>query len=148
MSDTRALSEAIYFDVYDHVAERAEYLQPDDHTRLLLPEAIIAFAVASILKPLVEGFAKKLGEKGAEAAVAALKPAPDPAPPDAPPTPEALIDEIAAALPAMIAEADRLAGKRERIAAALVGQGLTPARAALIADSVIALVRRRLATHG
>ncbi|MBY0333472.1 MAG: hypothetical protein K2X49_22670 [Acetobacteraceae bacterium] len=144
MSDARALSEAIYFDVYDHVAERAEYLQPDDHVRLLLPEAIIAFAVASILKPLVEGFAKKLGEKGAEAAVAALKPAPDPAPP----TPEALIDEIAAALPAMIAEADRLAGKRDRIVAALVGQGLTPARAALIADAVITLVRQRLATHG
>ena len=62
-------AEALYLAIYEAVAAKADYLQPDGH-RQMLPEAAVAAAVAAALSGIVSGvssgFLKKLGEKAAE----------------------------------------------------------------------------------
>jgi len=64
--------EALYLAVYEHVADKADYLQPSEY-RQFLPEAAIAAAVGAAFSGIIEGlwrgFIERLGEKGADYAL-------------------------------------------------------------------------------
>ena len=143
MSTADEIAEELYFDVFDYVAERVEYFQPGADTRLLLPEFVTGFIVASIIKPLFEGASKrigeKLGDKATDAALAALQKHAN-----KPDDGKAVIDEIAANLPTILAEADRLSRIEPHIVADLTAKGLSRTKAELIARDVILLMQRRL----
>ncbi|MFE4719486.1 hypothetical protein ACFRLW_24200 [Streptomyces sp. NPDC056728] len=53
-------------DLYDNMAEEAEYLQAESQDRHMLPEAVILSALGAVLGAFASGMFQRLGEKTAE----------------------------------------------------------------------------------
>ncbi|MCX4986569.1 hypothetical protein [Streptomyces sp. NBC_00572] len=55
--------ESLYLDLYDSVADRADYAQSDSPARNFLSETVIAALTAATLGAFVTGFAQAFGER-------------------------------------------------------------------------------------
>ena len=71
-----ATAERLYFAIYERMAAKSDYLQPDNY-RQMLPEAVIVAGVVSIvtciLSGISAGFLSKVGENIADQAGKLLK---------------------------------------------------------------------------
>jgi hypothetical protein len=54
-------AETLYLDLYDTVADRAEYAQSDSTSRAFLPEAVIATLTAASVSAFVTAFSQAFG---------------------------------------------------------------------------------------
>jgi hypothetical protein len=75
-STDSATGERLYFEIYQRVAAKSDYMQPDGY-RQMLPEAAITAGVVAvitgILTGIADGFLSKVGESIAEQAGRLLK---------------------------------------------------------------------------
>ncbi|MFD3486611.1 hypothetical protein [Streptomyces sp. NPDC058665] len=66
-------TESLYLDLYDAVADRAEYTQADSSQRAALTEAVITALTAGALGAFVTGFAQRLAERTSDGLVDRVK---------------------------------------------------------------------------
>jgi hypothetical protein len=71
MASTATTAERVYFAIYERMAAKSDYLQPDNYNQML-PEAVIVAGVVSIITGILsgisEGFLGKVGEDIADQA--------------------------------------------------------------------------------
>lgn len=58
----------LYLRLYDVIIDDAEYLQPDDDARHMLPDALVIGALGASLAIFAKGFLGKLGERAGDGA--------------------------------------------------------------------------------
>ena len=144
MGGSSNTSEELYFDVYDAVAEYSEYLQPSDKIRFLLPEIIVAAAVAAVFKGLLDGFLQRFGARLADASVTLVTRIVEERAAIWAESPEAIVNDIECALPELTALVHDLGEIRQVLIRKLTNLGLTNARAELLAAEIIILLQQRL----
>jgi len=61
MSPHSSAGEALFFDIYEYVCQKADYLQPEDR-RWDLPEIVVTSLTTTIILAFLNGFFGKLGQ--------------------------------------------------------------------------------------
>jgi len=145
MRGSGSISEELYFDVYGFVAESAEYLQPSDKIRLLLPEIIVATAVATIFKGLLDGFLQRFGENLADATQRLIKRMIDDRTNSWIESPQGLVSDIDLVLPELTTWACELGEVRVAVVRELINLGFSDLKAEVLATEIIELIQQRLA---
>ncbi|MFD4377506.1 hypothetical protein [Streptomyces sp. NPDC058486] len=149
-------AESLYLDLYDSIADRADYAQADLPGRAFLSETVIAALTAATLGAFVTGFAQAFGERisqGTADRVRALLGRSPEASDDSSPQPVQQVD----ASPEPVVEALRLlerylpllsestgeqrAEEERWVARELEGRGFPPHVAAAVAADMVARLR-------
>lgn len=66
-------AEDAYFDIYQTISDRGEYLQSSLDTRHNLPDLWVVAAVTSVLTALLNGYLTRFGEMASDATMSSIK---------------------------------------------------------------------------
>lgn len=141
--DDSAIAEDIYLELYGYLADKAEYLQPGGDKQLLLPEAMAAAFVASLLAPFLKGFFETLGKEAATKIVERIRGETRNAKPDT----DALVGSLGENLVTIRGAMEKLPKAQEVIYYELKEMGLSDGNSELLARRSVQIIRKHVEQH-